>query len=112
MARAVSSVVEQGTFNPRVVGSIPTRPSCGCFEVSAAATMGAARGNGRMKRRLLRIGLIGLIALAIPSAVVLAEGQSGNHGADVAAAAKDDTTTGRAHGEAVSAVARGDHGQP
>ena len=24
---AVSSVVEQGTFNPRVVGSNPTRPS-------------------------------------------------------------------------------------
>ena len=65
-----------------------------------------------MKRKLLRIGLLGLVALAIPSAVVLAEGPSGNHGADVSAVAKDDRTTGRVHGEAVSAVARGDHGQP
>ena len=65
-----------------------------------------------MKRKLLRVGLIGLVALALPSAAVLAEGPSGNHGADVSTVAKDHSTTGRAHGEAVSAVARGDHGQP
>jgi len=63
-----------------------------------------------MKRKLLRIGLIGLVALAIPSAVVLAEGPSGNHGADVSKVAKDDSTTGRAHGEAVSEAARANHG--
>ena len=63
-----------------------------------------------MKRKLLRIGLLGLVALAIPSAVVLAEGPSGNHGADVSKVAKDDSTTGRAHGEAVSEAARANHG--
>jgi len=35
-----------------------------------------------------------------------------NHGWFVSQAAKDHTTTGRAHGEAVSAVARGDDGKP
>jgi hypothetical protein len=63
-----------------------------------------------MKRRILRIGLIGLIALAIPSAAVMAEGPSGNHGADVSTVAKDDSTTGQAHGEAVSEAARNNHG--
>jgi hypothetical protein len=63
-----------------------------------------------MKRRLLRVGLIGLVSLAIPSAAVLAEGPSGNHGADVSAVAKDDSTTGAAHGEAVSEAARDNHG--
>jgi hypothetical protein len=33
-----------------------------------------------------------------------------NHGAEVSAVAQDDSTTGREHGEAVSAVARGEHG--
>lgn len=33
-----------------------------------------------------------------------------NHGAEVSAAAQDRSTIGREHGEAVSAVARGDHG--
>ena len=63
-----------------------------------------------MKRKLLRMGLVGLVALAIPSAAVLAEGPSGNHGADVSTVAKDDSTTGRAHGEAVSEAARDNHG--
>jgi hypothetical protein len=63
-----------------------------------------------MKRRLLRFGLIGLVAHAIPSAIVLAEGPSGNHGADVSTVAKDDSTTGAAHGEAVSEAARDNHG--
>jgi len=34
----------------------------------------------------------------------------GTHGAEVSAVAKDDSTSGREHGEAVSEVARGDHG--
>ncbi len=63
-----------------------------------------------MKRKLLRVGFIGLVALAIPSAAVLAGGPSGNHGADVSAVAKDHSTTGRAHGEAVSEAARDNHG--
>jgi len=63
-----------------------------------------------MKRQLLRVGFIGLVALAIPSAAVLADGPSGNHGADVSKVAKDDSTTGRAHGEAVSEAARANHG--
>jgi len=33
-----------------------------------------------MKRRLVRVGLTGLVALAIPSAAVLAEGPRDNHG--------------------------------
>jgi hypothetical protein len=33
-----------------------------------------------------------------------------NHGAEVSAVAKDDSTTGREHGEAVSTVARDNHG--
>ena len=63
-----------------------------------------------MKRKVLRVGLIGLVALAIPSAAVLAERPTGNHGADVSTVAKDDSTTGRAHGEAVSEAARANHG--
>ncbi len=63
-----------------------------------------------MKRRLLRVGLIGLFALAIPTVAALANGPSGNHGADVSTIAKDDSTTGRAHGEAVSEAARANHG--
>ena len=44
------------------------------------------------------------------------EGEGGgpvdNHGAAVSAVATDHTLTGRAHGEAVSEVASGDHGKP
>jgi len=63
-----------------------------------------------MKRRFLRVALIGLVALAIPTVAALANGPSGNHGADVSSVAKDDSTTGRAHGEAVSTTARANHG--
>ncbi|MEX0624908.1 MAG: hypothetical protein WD402_00005 [Chloroflexota bacterium] len=63
-----------------------------------------------MKRRFLRIGLIGLFTLAIPTLAVLANGPVGNHGADVSTIAKDKSTTGRAHGEAVSEAARANHG--
>ena len=52
-----------------------------------------------------------------PEAAEAAEAAEGvgpvdNHGADVSAVAQDDSTTGRAHGEAVSEVARAGHGAP
>ena len=64
----------------------------------------------RMKRRLLGVGLIGLIAPAIPTVAVVANGPSDNHGADVSQVAKDHSITGQAHGEAVSEAARANHG--
>jgi hypothetical protein len=39
-----------------------------------------------------------------------ADHAEGTHGAEVSAVAQDDFTIGREHGEAVSEVARGDHG--
>ncbi len=100
-----------------------------------------------MKHQILRLGLTAAIALAIPTAAVLANGPSDNakshvnahanlptnddqgkpddvgtpanagerphnHGWFVSQVATDHSTTGRAHGEAVSAVARGDDGKP
>lgn len=94
-----------------------------------------------MKNRFLRFALVAAVALAIPAAAVLANGPSDkakshanphanlstktnrggsenaaerphNHGWFVSQVAKDHSTTGRAHGEAVSKVARGDDGKP
>jgi len=98
-----------------------------------------------MKQRILRIGLVAAIALAIPTAAILAKGPSDNakshanshaklptndevgrpedagkpagerphnHGWFVSQVAHDHSVTGRAHGEAVSEVARGDAGKP
>jgi len=100
-----------------------------------------------MKHKILRLGLIAAIALAIPTAAILANGpsekgkshanghanlptnddqakpdQAGepknagerphNHGWFVSQVARDHSITGRAHGEAVSEVARGDDGKP
>ena len=100
-----------------------------------------------MTHRILRLGLAVAIALAVPSAVILANGPSDNgrshansranlpaedelgppegvgtpeaagerphnHGWFVSQIARDHSTTGRAHGEAVSEAARGDEGKP
>lgn len=100
-----------------------------------------------MKNQILRFALVAAVALAIPTAAVLANGPSDNakshanahanlptkgdhgkpddagkpanagerhhnHGWFVSQVAKDHSTTGKAHGEAVSAVARGDDGKP
>ena len=100
-----------------------------------------------MKQRILRIGLVAAIALAIPTAAILAKGPSDNakshanshaklptndevgkpegagkpesagerphnHGWFVSQVAHDHSVTGRAHGEAVAEVARGDAGKP
>jgi hypothetical protein len=64
----------------------------------------------RIRRRLLGVGLICLLALAIPAVAVVANGPSDNHGTDVSKVARDHSTTGRAHGEAVSEAARANHG--
>lgn len=107
-----------------------------------------------MKDRMLKLGFAALVALAIPTVVVLAHGaadaQQGlptaaehaqgnvpdgagngtpddpgtpattnnaanrphNHGWFVSQAAKDHSTTGKAHGAAISKIARGDQGKP
>ena len=100
-----------------------------------------------MKHRILRLGLTAAIALAIPTAAILAKGPSDkarshanshaelpgdndhgqpdqvgkpqnagerkhNHGWFVSQVAQDHSVTGRAHGEAVSEVARSDQGKP
>ena len=92
-----------------------------------------------MKDRLFKLGFAALVALAVPTVATLARGvadaangssaaaeqaltapaasnapaaRAHNHGWFVSQAAKNHSTTGKAHGAAVSTIAQGAQGKP
>ena len=91
-----------------------------------------------MKDRLFKLGFAALVALAVPTVATLARGvadaatgssaaaqaltapaasnapaaRAHNHGWFVSQAAKNHSTTGKAHGAAVSKIAQGAQGKP